>query len=144
MRPQKLLPTVLVATVLLLVLAGTPAAEDELPAATLPVSSNGVIKLGDAGLSPSVLEMRREDSLVLFLNDSAESLVTLQINFGTHASHCASENLTIGPDGVIRSSVPIAPKDFATACFHDPGSYSYTAFGLKRSPGGAQGTIVVK
>lgn len=146
MRATTFLPSAILAAVLLAMpRLGLVADEGtQFPTSTSPESTNEVIKVSEAGLSPATLEMKREDGLVLFLNDSAESLVTLELDFGKHATHCASENLKVGDDGVIRSVAPIAPKDFATTCFHDPGTYSYTIFGLKQAPQGLKGSIIVK
>jgi hypothetical protein len=107
-------------------------------------SNNKVITITDGGIEPKVLTMRKEDRIAFFLNNSAESLITLSVSFGKNATHCASENLKIDEDGSVRSTRPISPKDFATTCFHDPGTYSYTVFGVKSAPQGVQGTIQVR
>lgn len=112
--------------------------------ATTPPSQNQMIKITDKGLEPAAIEMRKEDRVVFFFNDSKESLVTLDLSFGAHATHCASENLRISEDGTVRSIKPIAPKDFATTCFHDPGSYPFSVSGVKGASNGFKGTIVVK
>lgn len=144
MRALLFLPSFLLAVVLLSMPRIELVADQGFPSSTSPESSNEVIKVTAAGLSPASLELRREDGIVLFLNDTPDSLVTMDLSFGKHATHCASENLKIGDDGVIRSVAPIAPKDFATACFHDPGSYSFTIYGLKQAPQGLKGLITVK
>ena len=107
-------------------------------------SNNKVITISDAGIEPKVLTMRKEDRIAFFLNNSSESLITLSVSFGKNATHCASENLKIEEDGAVRSTRPIPPKDFATTCFHDPGTYSYTVFGVKSDLKGIQGTIQVR
>lgn len=130
---------------LILVLLSLPSlGSTESHGPTLPESYNQVIKVTDKGLEPSVLEMKKEDRIVFILNDSRESLLTLSLDFGSHAAHCASENLKINEDGSIRSTKPIAPKDFATTCFHDPGTYPFTVYGVPGSPKGLKGSIVVK
>lgn len=111
---------------------------------TIPQAQNQMIKITDKGIEPATIEMRKEDRVVFFFNDSKESLVTLDLSFGAHATHCASENLRIAKDGAVRSIKPIAPKDFATTCFHDPGSYPFTVSGVKGAGKGFTGTIVVK
>jgi hypothetical protein len=88
--------------------------------------------------------MKRDDSIAFFLNDSTDSLATLEVKFGARAAHCASANMKIGDDGVIRSVRPIGPKDFASTCFHDQGTYEYTVFGLGKDTHGVKGTIVVE
>jgi len=117
---------------------------DNVKSATTPDAQSHMIKITDKGLEPATLEMRKEDRITFFVNDSVESLVTLDLNFGKHSTHCSSGNLKIGDDGVIRSVKPIGPKDFATTCFHDPGSYSFTIYGVKNAPRGLKGTIIVK
>lgn len=127
---------------LLFLLSQTTRADDK--PLSLPESQNQVIKITDRGLEPRSLEMKKEDRIAFFLNDSTDSLVTLELDFGSHASHCATENLKINENGMVRSIKPIAPKDFATTCFHDSGSYSFTVFGVKGSPQGLRGSIIVK
>ncbi len=144
MRVSLYIPSLLLVGFLLAMPQLGLVAEEGFPSMTAPESTNEVIKLSDAGISPPTLEMKREDGIVLFLNDTPDSLLTMELAFGKHATHCASENLKIGDDGIIRSIAPIAPKDFATTCFHDPGTYSYTIFGLKQAPKGLKGSIVVK
>ena len=127
------------------VLGNHVARADDAHTALSPAESyNKVIAITDTGIEPKVLTMRREDRIAFFLNNSSESLITLSVSFGSNASHCASENLKIEDDGSIHSTRPIPPKDFATTCFHDPGSYSFTIFGVKNAPQGIQGSIQVR
>jgi hypothetical protein len=141
MRPFFSLST-LILVVSLLYLPQQGIAENS--ASPLAESQNQVIKVTDKGLEPALLEMKKEDRIAFIINDSRESLLTLSLNFGSHAAHCASENLQINDDGSIRSVKPIAPKDFATTCFHDPGTYPYTVYGIPSFPQGLKGSIVVK
>jgi hypothetical protein len=121
---------------------GSIAGEPTSP--TIPESQNQIVKLSDRGIEPSVLHMKKEDSIAFFLNDSTDSLVTLAINFGKLPAHCSSSNMKIGDDGMIRSTRPVGPKDFASTCFHDRGTYNYTVYGLKGDPQGVEGSIVVE
>ncbi len=121
------------------------ARADEGPSALSPAESNNkIITISDLGIEPKVLTMRKEDRIAFFLNNSSESLITLSLAFGKNATHCASENLKIEEDGNVHSIRPIPPKDFATTCFHDPGTYVYTIFGIKGAPKGVQGSIQVR
>jgi hypothetical protein len=122
----------------------TETAYADTPGLTPAESQNQVIKVTDKGLEPSVLEMKKEDRIAFILNDSRESLITLSLDFGKHASHCASENLKIQEDGTIQSVKPIVPKDFATTCFHDPGTYPFFVYGIPGAPQGLKGSIVVR
>ena len=84
--------------------------------------------------------MKREDRVAFFVNNSLDSLLSINVQFGKNSTHCASANLeiqdeSVGSDGahassVVRSTKPISPKDFATTCFHEPGTYPYTIRGL--------------
>jgi hypothetical protein len=144
MRSLLFIPSIILCAVLLSLPHPHTHADEGFPTSTLPESSNQVIKLSDSGIDPQTLQMRKEDGIVFFLNDSADSLVTLELQFGSNRSHCASENLKLGDDGVARSTLPIAPKDFAGTCFHDPGTYAFTVYGLKQAPHGLKGSIVIK
>lgn len=110
----------------------------------LTVQFNRLVKLTDRGLQPKALNMKLDESILFFLNDTTESLATIEIDFGKKPTHCASSNLKIDQDGVIRSSRPYGPKDFASVCFHDRGNYPFTIYGLKESPQGVRGSIVVE
>ncbi len=105
---------------------------------------NQVLKFTDTGISPTTLRMEQTDSIVFFLNSTSESLVTFELKYGSRKTHCASSALTIGEDGVVRSAFPIGPRDFATVCFPEKGTYPITVYGLKGSPKGTSATIVVE
>ena len=144
MKSYFFLPSLLLCGVLLY-MPTSGASEGEIPnPEQLPESQNQIINISDEGLRPAQLTMKKEDSIAFFLNDSNDALVTLAINFGALATHCSSGNLKIGDDGVIRSTKPVAPKDFASTCFHERGTYEYTVFGLSKDPQGVKGSIVVE
>jgi hypothetical protein len=143
MRSFLFLPSLLLATVLCY-LPTYGSSEAEQASSVSARGESRVITITDSGISPSLLKMRIDDSIVFFVNSTEDSLLTLSLKFGPHATHCASSNLSIQGDGEITSTTPIAPKDFANACFHDAGSYTYTIFGLKNAPAGLKGTILVQ
>ena len=74
--------------------------------------------------------MKVEDSILFFLNSSKDSLATIEIESLGKATHCSSSNLQIALDHEVRSQRPIGPRDFATVCFHDRGTYLYRVNGL--------------
>src|SRR5262245_58402510 len=80
--------------------------------ATVPDANNQLVKLGDKGVSPTRLTMKKEDSIVFFLNDSSDALATIELDFHGAHTHCASSNMEIDDDGVIRSVRPFGPGDF--------------------------------
>lgn len=144
MRSFLYLPSIILAT-LLCFLPTYDASEAEPSPSTLPPESKShIISVTDSGLNPSTLHTSKNDKLVFFLNDSSDSLVTIAVNYSEHATHCASGNLKIQDSGTIRSTEPVAPKDFAGSCFHDPGSYAFTVHGLKNTPEGLKGTIIIE
>lgn len=144
MRSYLFLPSLILCTVLCyLPTYGTSQAEQP-EIGRVPDSQSQVIRLSDAGVAPLTLKMKRDDKVAFFLNDSSDSLVTLELSFGKHATHCASSNLQINDDGSITSVKPIAPKDFASSCFHEPGTYTFTVYGLKGSAEGIKGSIIIE
>lgn len=105
---------------------------------------NQILKLTDNGLVPSTLKMKAEDSIVFFVNDTRDSLTTLEIDFGAKPSHCSGGNLRVMNDNKIKSVRPFGPNDFASTCFHASGEYPLTVYGLKRNPSGIKTTIIVE
>lgn len=110
----------------------------------LPESKNQIIKLGQRGLDPEILRMRREDSIVFFFNNTDDALVSLEVDFGEHRSHCSSSNMRLENAGKLRSTRPFGPNDFSSMCFHDAGRYAFTIYGLPSKPAGAKGEIIVE
>ncbi len=144
MRSYIFLPSLLLCGVLLY-MPTSGASEGATPNPDqLPESQNQIINISEEGLQPAQLKMKKEDSIAFFLNDSNDALVTLAIDFGSLATHCSSGNLKIGEDGVMRSTKPVAPKDFASTCFHERGTYEYTVYGIGKAPEGVKGSIVVE
>lgn len=120
-------------------------AEDAPPLVTkIPDSKNQIIKLEDTGIEPISLQMKKEDSIVFFLNSSTDSLATIEIDYGNHTTHCASSNLQINKNGTVTSVRPIEPRNFASVCFHEEGRYPFKIFGLKSKPQGIFAEIVVE
>lgn len=112
------------------------------PAALKPKTT--VIKLTEQGVSPSSLKISGDNGVVFFLNASPSAEAKLQIDFGKKRVHCAGTNMQMLDDGKVISTKPFGPRDFATTCFHDPGKYKFTAYGLKAFPQGAHGVIEVE
>src|SRR5690606_19830620 len=76
----------------------------------VPDSRNQIIKFTDKGIEPAELRMKREDSIAFFLNDSKDSLATVQIEFGDKHTHCASGNLSVIEGGKLTSIRPFGPN----------------------------------
>jgi len=141
---KKMLLTLSIAlTFCSLLMAETKPATDS-TYTNMPTSKKQILKLSDAGLEPQTLKMTTDDSIVFFLNDTNDSLTSLEVDFRGKTAHCASANMVAEEDGFVRSTKPFGPKDFATTCFHAPGTYAYTVYGLKQNPKGIKGTIVVE
>lgn len=107
-------------------------------------SKNQVIKFTDAGIEPKNLKIKKEDSIVFFLNDTDSSLTSLVIEFGSKATHCGGAKLQTGKNGRVASVRPFGPNDFTSTCFHEPGEYPFKVYGLKANPKGLQSTIYVE
>lgn len=111
---------------------------------TVPDSRNQIVRLTDRGLEPSTMTIKKDDSIVFFLNDTADSLTTLEIDFGEKHAHCSSTNLIISSFGKIKSQRPFGPNDFSSTCFHEKGTYPFVIYGLKSKPAGMAGQIIVE
>ncbi len=95
-------------------------------------SRNQIIRLTDKGLVPSVLKMKKEDSIVFFLNDTNDSLTSLAIEFGSKSTHCGGGKLQTGKNGRVSTVRPFGPNDFTSTCFHEAGEYPVKVYGLKK------------
>lgn len=143
--------SLLVLIALCMICAVSPAFAAQEPATVkpdsvtvVPDSRNQIVKLTDKGIEPAELHMKREDSIAFFLNDTKDSLATIEIEFGDKHTHCSSGNLRIIDGGKLTTLRPFGPSDFSTTCFHDPGAYEFTVFGLKPNPKGLKGRIIVE
>jgi hypothetical protein len=116
-----------------------------------------IIKITDSGLEPPELiiestptqtDTTSDDTLhnrvVFFLNDTTDSLITLDVDTQGKKAHCASGNLKIQESGGVRSNTPIVPKDFASTCFHNVGSYPFSVLGIKGRTAAVTGVIQVR
>lgn len=112
--------------------------------ASVPEAQNRLIKVTDKGIEPLNLVMKRDDSIAFFLNDTKDSLITVELDFKEHSIHCGGGNLQAAEAGKVRSVKPIGPKDFASTCFHDSGKYSYVIYGLGGNNSGVRGSITVE
>jgi hypothetical protein len=108
------------------------------------VSQNQLIRLSENGIEPKELRMSLEDSILFLLNDSRNSLATVEVQFGGKTTHCASTNLAVTKDQLLRSKRPFGPHDFASLCFHERGIYPFRVFGLPSNPKGIDGVVYVE
>lgn len=102
----------------------------------LPDSKNRVIEVNDQGVAPKELRISSDDVMVFLLNDTSNSLVTFEIDYGKADVHCSNANVKNFPDGKARSIKPLGPRDFTATCFHEKGSYPIKILGLngKKDP----------
>jgi len=110
----------------------------------LAEARNKIMRFTDQGVTPAELHIRSDDNIVFYFNDTKESLTTLEVDYGKKATHCSTKNLKINADGSIVSTEPFGPKEFATTCFHEPGTYALSVYGLKSRPQGISGKIIVE
>ena len=103
-----------------------------------------VVKISEKGFEPTTMHLKKEDASVFFVNATSDSLLTFEIDFGARRMHCASSNLTQDGHGVLRSSKPVGPKDFALTCFPEKGKYQVKAFGVKGKKDAFIGTVEVE
>lgn len=93
-----------------------------------------VIKVTEKGFEPPTLKLTHEDSSVFVVNSSKSSLLTLSMDFKGKKTHCASSNMRLSDEGILKSSEPIAPKDFALFCIPEKGEYDLIADGVSSKP----------
>lgn len=106
-------------------------------------SKNRLIRLTDSGIDPAEIQVTNDDGIMFFLNDTTDALLTLEIVFGSQAIHCATPNMTDAGKGILKSTRPFGPKDFASTCFPEKGVYPFTVYGLPKHPEGLLGTVRV-
>ncbi len=117
---------------------------DDAPAPGLPESKNQTMRLTDDGIEPSTLKLRPQDSVVFLLNDTTDSLLNFELNFGEHITHCNGGILRAQEHGRVASTKPLEPRNFVTTCFHEKGSYPIVVYGMKKHPKGLTATIIVE
>jgi hypothetical protein len=111
---------------------------------TNAVSRNQIIKFTDRGILPSSLRIKKEDSIVFFLNDTKDSLVSLEIDFADKATHCGGAKLQTGKNGKVSTSRPFGPNDFTSTCFHERGEYPFIVYGVPSNPQGLKSSVTVE
>lgn len=115
--------------------AESPASDDARPQ---------MVKVTSKGITPPQMTMRQSDSVVFFYNDTEDDLITLEVEFGARAVHCASALKVIKEPGLARSRKPFGPKEFVSTCFHDKGLYSYRIYTSKKGNPPYTGTVTVQ
>ena len=107
-------------------------------------STNMVLKVTDSGLVPSTLKLGKAGGSVFFLNNSSDSLLNVEVEYGAHPGYCATGKMEMQKDGIFRSRAPLAPKTFLSICFPQPGTYPVRVLGLRSQPKGLTGTVIVE
>ena len=105
-----------------------------------------LIEITDSGIQNPNLMMRVRQGVVFFMNNTSESLLTLEIDFGKNALACfssATPNLKFADNGKLLSTRPIAPGSFASTCLPTLGTFPFTVYGLKKNGVGTTGMITV-
>jgi len=93
-----------------------------------------IIKVSESGFEPSAIKFHKEDSSLFVVNSSKSSLLTISFDFKGKKTHCASSNMSLSGDGILKSNAPIAPKDFAALCIPEKGKYDLVAYGITPKP----------
>lgn len=114
-------------------------------AAPLPLESpeKETVKLTENGFEPRVITLRKLDGSIFFVNTTRAGLATLEVAFGAHRAHCASDNMKF-ENGKMSSIKPVGPRDFALMCFPDKGTYSMTVRGVDGTAKAFTGSVIVE
>lgn len=105
---------------------------------------NKIVKITDSGITPKTISIGKRGSLLFFYNETRNSLVNVEVDYGDRKVFCSTGKMMMGKDGVVRSKEPFSPRSFATVCFPDAGSYKLTAYGVAGFPSGLSSTIEVR
>ena len=86
-----------------------------------------LIRVTDTAIIPQNLSTRMDAGLVFILNDTSDSDISIEIEYGKHTRHCLGKTMESRKSktgtAVIGSKRPLAPKDFESICFHNVGNY---------------------
>ena len=108
-----------------------------------PTAEKRVIRITPQGFVPSEIKLKKQDSSVFFVNSTENEKFNVAINFGPRRKHCWTKNMEVGNDGVIRTTKPVEPRDFALVCFPESGEYMVTASGEKGKPSRIVAKVIV-
>lgn len=108
-----------------------------------PTSEKRVIRLTDKGLVPDSIVLHRQDGSVFFVNETPKSLLDVAVNFGPRRKHCWTKNMEVSNEGVIHTTKPLEPRDFALVCFPESGEYLVTVRGVPAKPQGLTAKVIV-
>jgi hypothetical protein len=123
--------------------ANSEARNSETRQAMNPESLNRTISITDAGVYPSSLRIANEDISVFILNDTSDSLISFEIDFGTTLMHCNNKNIKTSAEGKAWTIKPLGPRDFIATCFHEKGRYPLKFVGLK-GKGALSGEVILE
>lgn len=87
---------------------------------------NQVMVVTDQGIQPHSLDLTPSGSSVFILNKSKKAF-TLEIDFGKKKAHCASKEIEINKDGIMRTKQELKPNEFISVCFPDKGIHKVNA-----------------
>jgi hypothetical protein len=98
------------------------------------VRAKEILKVTPNGLVPSLVTLNHLDGSVFFYNATETDLITFEVDWGKRSAHCASQNLQLTEQGVLKTVRPIQPGNFGIVCFPAPGKYPVRVYGANSSP----------
>lgn len=105
---------------------------------------NEILTVSQDGLVPSTITLARSASSLFLLNQTRDSLLTYEVDYGKKLAYCATGEAWMDKDGVLRSVRPIEPLAFRSFCLPQPGTYPIVVRGHSKFPQGLSGSIIVK
>ena len=90
---------------------------------------NQVLVVTDYGIQPETLDLSPSGSSVFILNKSKKPF-TLEIDFGKKKANCASKEIEISSDGIMKTKQALKPSEFISICFPDKGIHKVKANNL--------------
>ncbi len=123
--------------------AGAVTAEDAFRRAQ---GGDVLIEVVDSGLTQPEYRMKVRQGMLFILNNSADSLLTFEFDFGNEGPSCYTSitpNMAFKDGGKLVSTRALEPGNFASTCLPNIGEFEFKIFGLAKHPEGVKGKLII-
>lgn len=88
--------------------------------------TNKVLIISDNKIEPEQVDLSPAGGSVFILNKSSSPFI-LEIDFGKKKAHCASREIEMTKEGVMKTKETLKPNEFISVCFPDKGIHPVKA-----------------